>query len=60
MEEDAERMDRVDMDGDFEGGRRCERAPQTRDDALYCVFNDSDSDDAAAGNLRRRKKRRRG
>ncbi|KAL5224323.1 hypothetical protein ABZP36_010962 [Zizania latifolia] len=73
MEEDAEGMDRFDMDGDFEGGRygrdgefyyerRRERAPQKRDDVLYGVFAESDSDydsDNDAGNRRRRRKRRR-
>src|ERR1041384_6379021 len=55
MEEDAEGMDRFDMDGDFEGGvfgrdgefyyrSRRERAPQTRDAALYGVFAEGDSD----------------
>uniref|UniRef100_A0A0D9Y1B9 G-patch domain-containing protein n=1 Tax=Leersia perrieri TaxID=77586 RepID=A0A0D9Y1B9_9ORYZ len=74
MEEDAEGMDRFDMDGDYEGGRfgrdgefyyerRRERAPQTRDDALYGVFADGDSDydsDSDAGKRRRRKRRRDG
>ncbi|KAG8092916.1 hypothetical protein GUJ93_ZPchr0012g20755 [Zizania palustris] len=71
MEEDAEGMDRFDMDGDFEGGRygrdgefyyerRRERAPQTRNDVLYGVFAESDSDsENDAGNRRRRRKRRR-
>ncbi|KAL5206497.1 hypothetical protein ABZP36_034706 [Zizania latifolia] len=73
MEEDAEGMDRLDMDGDFEGGRfgrdgefyyerRRERAPQTRDDVLYGVFAEGDSDydsEDDAGNRRRRRKRRR-
>ncbi|XP_047048003.1 septin and tuftelin-interacting protein 1 homolog 1 [Lolium rigidum] len=74
MEEDAEGMDRLDMDGDFVGGRfgrdgefyyesRRERAPQTRDDALYGVFADGDSDfdseeDEASRRRRRRKRRR--
>ncbi|XP_037439374.1 septin and tuftelin-interacting protein 1 homolog 1-like [Triticum dicoccoides] len=55
MEEDAEGMDRFDMDGDFLGGRsgrdgdffyegRRQRALQTRDDALYGVFAEGDSD----------------
>lgn len=71
MEEDAEGMDRFDMDGDFEGGRfgrdgefyyerRRERAPQTRDDALYGVFAEGDSDyDSDDGRRRSRRKRRR-
>ncbi|KAF0890134.1 hypothetical protein E2562_037936 [Oryza meyeriana var. granulata] len=73
MEEDAEGMDRFDMDGDFEGGRfgrdgefyyerRREGAAQTRDDALYGVFAEGDSDydsEDDAGNRRRRRKRRR-
>ncbi|GJN35479.1 hypothetical protein PR202_gb24262 [Eleusine coracana subsp. coracana] len=74
MEEDAEGMDRFDMDGDFEGGMfgrdgefyyrsRRERAPQTRDDALYGVFaegdSDYDSDDDEGSRRRGRRKRRR-
>lgn len=72
MEEDAEGMDRFDMDGDFEGGRfgrdgefyyqtRRERAPQTRDDSIYGVFaeGDSDYDSDDDGSRRRRRKRRR-
>uniref|UniRef100_A0A0E0BV96 G-patch domain-containing protein n=1 Tax=Oryza glumipatula TaxID=40148 RepID=A0A0E0BV96_9ORYZ len=71
MEEDAEGMDRFDMEGDFEGGRfgrdgefyyerRRERAPQTRDDALYGVFAEGDSDyDSDDGRRRSRRKRRR-
>uniref|UniRef100_A0ACD5ZY40 Uncharacterized protein n=1 Tax=Avena sativa TaxID=4498 RepID=A0ACD5ZY40_AVESA len=73
MEEDAEGMDRLDMDGDFVGGRfgrdgefyyqsRRERAPQTRDDALYGVFaegdSDYDSEEDEASRRRRRRKRR--
>lgn len=74
MEEDAEGMDRLDMEGDFVGGRfgrddefyyqsRRERAPQTRDDALYGVFaegdSDYDSEEDEASRRRRRRKRRR-
>ncbi|XP_062202388.1 septin and tuftelin-interacting protein 1 homolog 1-like [Phragmites australis] len=74
MEEDAEGMDRFDMDGDFEGGQfgrdgefyyrsRRERAPQTRDDAIYGVFaegdSDYDSDDDEGSRRRSRRKRRR-
>ncbi|KAL6622632.1 hypothetical protein ACP70R_032511 [Stipagrostis hirtigluma subsp. patula] len=74
MEEDAEGMDRFDMDGDFEGGQfgrdgefyyrsRRERAPQTRDDAIYGVFaegdSDYDSDDDDGSRRRGRRKRRR-
>ncbi|VAH73452.1 unnamed protein product [Triticum turgidum subsp. durum] len=67
-------MDRLDMDGDFVGGRfgrdgefyyqsRRERAPQTREDALYGVFGEGDSDydseeDEASRRRRRRKRRR--
>ncbi|KAF0889388.1 hypothetical protein E2562_023681 [Oryza meyeriana var. granulata] len=61
------------MDGDFEGGRfgrdgefyyerRRESATQTRDDKLYGVFAEGDSDydsEDDAGNRRRRRKRRR-
>ncbi|KAF8692145.1 hypothetical protein HU200_039746 [Digitaria exilis] len=74
MAEEAEGMDRFDMDGDFEGGRwgrdgefyyqsRRERAPQTRDDALYGVFaegdSDYDSEDDEGSRRRGRRKRRR-
>ncbi|KAL6847098.1 hypothetical protein ACP4OV_022951 [Aristida adscensionis] len=74
MEEDAEGMDRFDMEGDFEGGRfgrdgefyytaRRERAAQTRDDAIYGVFaegdSDYDSDDDEGARRRGRRKRRR-
>ncbi|KAF8655521.1 hypothetical protein HU200_061066 [Digitaria exilis] len=74
MAEEAEGMDRFDMDGDFEGGRwgrdgefyyrsRRERAPQTRDDAIYGVFaegdSDYDSEDDEGSRRRGRRKRRR-
>lgn len=74
MAEEAEGMDRFDMEGDFEGGRfgrdgefyyrsRRERAPQTRDDAIYGVFaegdSDYDSEDDEGSRRRGRRKRRR-
>jgi tuftelin-interacting protein 11 len=74
MAEEAEGMDRFDMEGDFEGGRfgrdgefyyrsRRERAPQSRDDALYGVFaegdSDYDSEDDEGSRRRGRRKRRR-
>ncbi|CAD6266958.1 unnamed protein product [Miscanthus lutarioriparius] len=75
MAEEAEGMDRFDMEGDFEGGRfgrdgefyyrsRRERAPQTRDDAIYGVFaegdSDYDSEDDEQSRRRRRKRRKDG
>ncbi|XP_051134353.1 septin and tuftelin-interacting protein 1 homolog 1 [Andrographis paniculata] len=65
---DYQEMERFDMDNDYEYGEwiggefygklRQKRAPQTKDDVLYGVFAEGDSDSDSYGGLGSKKKRR--